>query len=84
MKKTLIFAAIALTLAAAATTFKALNSTGFTDIFSGSVNALTRNEGANVTCRCGRAFGAGCRVNNGGATCAGGDNVHCWDYDGNC
>lgn len=84
MKKTLIFAAIALALAAAATMFKALNSTGFTDIFSGSVNALTRGEGANVTCRCNRFVWSTCKSSNKGSTCAGGENVHCWDYDGNC
>lgn len=84
MKKTLIFAAIALTLAAAATMFKALNSTGFTDVFSGPVNALTRSEGANVTCRCNRFIFSTCKATNEGSTCAGGENVQCRDYDGNC
>ena len=87
MKKFIIIAALAV-INATTVTFvvgakKASASLGM--IFTDSVEALASSEGgAMVTCRCGAVYGKGCRASNHGSTCAGGENAHCWDYDGNC
>ena len=37
-----------------------------------------------VTCHCNALLGHTCRANHNGATCAGGENIQCSSYDGNC
>lgn len=87
MKKFIIIAALAV-IAATTVTFVVGTKkagAGLEMIFTESVEALASSEGgAVVTCRCGSFLGRGSKASNGGDTCAGGENAHCWDYDGNC
>jgi hypothetical protein len=52
-----------------------------------NVEALSQEGGggggAYVTCKCGDNRGV-CSANNIGSACAGGNNVQCSSYDGNC
>lgn len=60
-------------------------------IMNQSVEVLGKNEVSEgtrpvviVTCHCNALLGHTCRANHNGATCAGGGNVQCSSYDGNC
>lgn len=49
------------------------------------LEALARGEsGVQITCRCSWWTDQSCAVNNNGAVCAGGDNIHCNEYNLNC
>lgn len=87
MKKFIIIAALVVIAATTVTFVVGTKKAGASleMIFTESVEALASSEGgAVVTCRCGAVWGTGCKTSNHGGTCAGGENTHCWDYDGNC
>jgi hypothetical protein len=56
------------------------------DVMLANVEALAQDEngGTNVVCKCSRMQTQNCAVNNWGAQCASGNNVHCWEYNLNC
>lgn len=37
-----------------------------------------------LTCHCSLLYSKNCAVDNWGAECASGKNVHCWSYKNNC
>lgn len=62
------------------------------NLMARSVEVLSKDENNNdgstpviiVVCHCNAFLGHTCRANHSGSTCAGGENVQCSSYDGNC
>ena len=94
MKKYYLITAMAVLLSAVATAVLASDDTkeNLKMIMARSVEVFGKDEdstvvidpGIIVTCHCNAFLGHACRANHNGATCAGGVNVQCSSYDGNC
>lgn len=57
------------------------------DLDLAGIEAIADSEpsGTYLTCYCALTSDQNCAVNNmGSSVCAGGNNVHCWDYNRNC